>query len=375
VCKLLRDALASPEWQRRLKAMSLVEALLAAGNVEARAFFSREAACIRPLLHAAQHSIKDKAHKLLELLGDSSVTQAPPEAPPHETPTPEAPTPLREQKLPVLPQATPLVDLLEQAPPSLEPELRDEAPLVCRSNFSFMNHAIPTQPITTAPAPAAYLSTEDAAPIPLQSPPSPPPKSAFSFIEQTQPPTNPMPSAELHRTEQRQPPADTVPFAPLHRMLNDAAASPRAPPSETHNAAPILPSTAPPPAATSRGAPPPSKLLSDEDVFFAQSSPLSELAARDLGVGAAVLSQARTRARSLLQAEAEALARAQHEAQAQREAQARRAVNGGGQGEPKIGSGPPDLFLMQQMQSALLHHAARAETGFLSPQFAIHAKS
>ncbi len=71
---LLEAKLSAPEWQRRLKALSLVEALIKEDDAGGRSsvvrtHFAGAAANIEAQLNSAQASLKDKARKVLELLG------------------------------------------------------------------------------------------------------------------------------------------------------------------------------------------------------------------------------------------------------------------------------------------------------------------
>ena len=64
------------EWQRRLKALSVVEALLKADDAHARAHFVANAAAVHGQLASAQASVKEKARKTLILLGVEGVPEA-----------------------------------------------------------------------------------------------------------------------------------------------------------------------------------------------------------------------------------------------------------------------------------------------------------
>ena len=72
IAALLETKLSAPEWQRRLKALSLVEALIkeddagqATGIV--RAHFSAVSDTVEAQLQSAQASLKEKARKVLEV--------------------------------------------------------------------------------------------------------------------------------------------------------------------------------------------------------------------------------------------------------------------------------------------------------------------
>lgn len=70
IAQLLQAKLEAPEWQRRLKAMSVIEALIKSEDTQVLDHFKRHVALVEAQLNSTQASIKDKAHKLLLLLGE-----------------------------------------------------------------------------------------------------------------------------------------------------------------------------------------------------------------------------------------------------------------------------------------------------------------
>mmetsp|Transcript_8469 Transcript_8469/g.14288 ORF Transcript_8469/g.14288 Transcript_8469/m.14288 type:complete len:742 (+) Transcript_8469:122-2347(+) len=69
ISQLLQSKLEGAEWQRRLKTMSVVEALVKEGNEDVLEHFRQHAPCVQVQLSSTQASVKEKARKLLELLG------------------------------------------------------------------------------------------------------------------------------------------------------------------------------------------------------------------------------------------------------------------------------------------------------------------
>lgn len=111
VAALLQARLEGAEWQRRLKALMVVEGLLKEGDDAVLGHFQKNVACIQSQLSSSQASLKEKARKLLDLLGVQ-----------HAAPRPSAPAP------PAAPTAAPpasapaasdanLLDLSIEEPP------------------------------------------------------------------------------------------------------------------------------------------------------------------------------------------------------------------------------------------------------------------
>ena len=69
VAALLQQRMEGSEWQRRLKALMVIEGLLKEGDDSVLGHFQKNVACIQAQLSSTQASLKEKARKLLELLG------------------------------------------------------------------------------------------------------------------------------------------------------------------------------------------------------------------------------------------------------------------------------------------------------------------
>lgn len=69
IAALLQARLEGSEWQRRLKALMVVEGLLKEGDDAVLGHFQKNVACIQAQLGSSQASLKEKARKLLDLLG------------------------------------------------------------------------------------------------------------------------------------------------------------------------------------------------------------------------------------------------------------------------------------------------------------------
>jgi len=69
IAALLQARLEGTEWQRRLKALMVIEGLLKEGDDAVLGHFQKNVGCIQAQLGSSQASLKEKARKLLDLLG------------------------------------------------------------------------------------------------------------------------------------------------------------------------------------------------------------------------------------------------------------------------------------------------------------------
>ena len=167
--------------QRRSKALCLLEALLLADNAAARDYFSREMHSVQALLSSPQATLKDKARKVVTLLG-GDVGEAAPRA---------------ERASPARPQATPAADLMGSAAVAAAPADNGLISLIDSPELSAA--AAPASLFAGLELPAAAPSPP-AAPAPAPAPtPAPAPAPAPAAPLTPRPVCPPAPSARILR--------------------------------------------------------------------------------------------------------------------------------------------------------------------------------
>eukprot|EP00965_Chrysotila_dentata_P088912 2935260-Pleurochrysis_carterae.AAC.1 len=126
IAALLQAKLEGGEWQRRLKTLAVIEGLIKDSNAVVLSFFQEQPQLVQAQLNSTQSSLKEKARKVVELLGlggDAAVTtpRSAPRAVPREAPA--TPTEAPVENLLDLNEAPPTETIAPSTPSFATPQV------------------------------------------------------------------------------------------------------------------------------------------------------------------------------------------------------------------------------------------------------------